>query len=81
MFAIAPSADEGIIVSQGDAEVVAVNEVGARLFSLIDGNRTLAQILEALQGEFEVSRKTLETDTRTYLSELLSTGVVEIETP
>jgi len=72
--------DEGIIVSQNDAEVLAVNEVGARLFSLIDGNRTLTQILEAMEAEFEVSRETLELDARSYISELLSTGVVEIET-
>ena len=70
--------DEGIIVSQDQGEVVAVNQVGARLLSLIDGNRSFAQIMELMRREFDVSEETLTADSRAYVGELVSTGVLEI---
>lgn len=70
--------DEGIIVSQDQAEVIAVNEVGARVLSLVDGERTLGEILTSVGEEFDVSSETLERDTRPFLSELVDSGVLGV---
>jgi Coenzyme PQQ synthesis protein D (PqqD) len=76
--------DEGVVVRQDSAEVIAVNDVGASILSLLGERPTLAQLLEELLLEFEVDRESLRQDVVRFLSDLVSAGVVEeveVETP
>lgn len=69
--------DEGVVVRQDSAEVIAVNDVGASILSLLDKRRTLGDLIEELLLEFEVDRESLRRDVVRFLSDLASAGVVE----
>jgi hypothetical protein len=70
-------ADEGVVIRQQAAEVLVVNEVGARLLQLLDGKRSLAQVRARLAAEFEVEPAELERDVAAYVDALIAAGVVE----
>jgi hypothetical protein len=69
--------DEGVVIQQKSAEVLVLNEVGARTLELLDGKRSVADVERVLVGEFEASPETIAADLATYLAELVSIGVVE----
>ena len=69
--------DEGVVVRQRTAEALVVSEVGARLLDLIDGRRSVAEILRLLEAEYDVTPEALERDVTSYLGEILAIGLVE----
>lgn len=66
--------------SVADLEALYVpNEVGARVYELIDGARTLGEIVDAIVAEFEVTPETAEADVREFVAQLLEIhGIQEI---
>ncbi len=48
-----------------------MNEVGARVYELIDGSRPVREIVETIVTEFEVAFETAEADVRDFISQLL----------
>ena len=70
---------EAIVVLQSAAEVVVVNEVGARILELLAEERAFGAVLDALAEDFEAPRDLLERDTREFLAELEAAGIVEVE--
>jgi hypothetical protein len=76
--------DELILVpirqSVADMEALyTVNEVGARVYDLIDGQRRLREIVETIVDEFDVSFETAEKDVGDLIAQLLSIeGIREI---
>jgi DNA-binding transcriptional ArsR family regulator len=69
--------EEGVVIRQDAAEVLAVNEVGASILSLLDAERTLADVLEALSLEYATDGESLRRDVEAFLVELREAGVVE----
>jgi hypothetical protein len=69
--------DEAVIVRQEDAEVIAINHVGASILSLLDARRTIADIMESLLEQYDVDRDQLSNDLESFLGELRAAGVVE----
>jgi len=69
--------DEAVIVRQEDAEVIALNEVGASVLSLLDSRRSVRDVLDALLEQYDVDRESLSGDLSRFLSELRDAGVVE----
>lgn len=53
-----------------------VSEVAERIVSLVDGVRTVEEIVRALIEEFEVSREVAEADTLQFISELVHKQVL-----
>jgi hypothetical protein len=53
-----------------------VSEVAERIVSLVDGERTVAEIVQRLIEEFEVSREVTEADTLQFISELVHKQVL-----
>ena len=72
--------DEGIAVKQSAGEVVVVSEVGAQVMRLIDGRRSLAQIIETLQNDYDVATDTLADDVQKFVRELVDNGIAETGT-
>ena len=70
-------AGEAVVVRQEAGEVMALNSTGARILELVDGGRTVAAVVEALEQELEVSREQLTADVEVFLSELLAIGALE----
>ncbi len=48
-----------------------LNEVGARVYELIDGERPLQEIMDTIVNEFEVTRQQAESDVREFVAQLL----------
>lgn len=56
-----------------------LNEVGARVYELIDGERRVRDIIDAIVSEFDVERNEAETDVREFIEQLLEIeGIREI---
>lgn len=74
--------DELILVpirtSVADMEsLYTLNDVGARVYELIDGQRTIAQICDAIVDEFEVTKEQAHTDVSTFTEQLMEIGAIE----
>jgi len=69
--------DEAVVVRQEDAEVIALNEVGASVLALLDSRRSVREVLDALLEQYDVDRESLSSDVLGFLSELRDAGVVE----
>lgn len=48
-----------------------LNEVGARVYELIDGERPVREIVSTVVREFDVTEKQAETDVREFIEQLL----------
>ncbi|HXV77174.1 MAG TPA: PqqD family protein [Candidatus Polarisedimenticolaceae bacterium] len=60
-------------------EVKVLNEVGARIFDLLDGSRSQAQIARMIADEFDVSVDQANRDVAAFLDELRQAGMVSDE--
>ena len=62
--------DEAVLVMPQKGQVKVVNEVGAVIWELIDGKRTIERIIEEIVSQFDVDHVTAETDVFNFISEL-----------
>ena len=62
--------------SQTAAEVLVVNELGARVLEQLDGQRPVSAIVEALAADYDVERPTLARDVSEFLEDLAQSQVV-----
>lgn len=69
--------DEAVVVRQNAAEVIALNDVGARVLELIDAQKTLADVVEAMSVEYDVTADELEQDVTSFVTAIQDAGVVE----
>lgn len=61
----------------GDLEsIFSLNEVGARIWDLLDGQRSLAEIRDTLLAEFDASADAVEADLAEFMASLESIGAV-----
>jgi hypothetical protein len=67
---------EAMVVVPSRAEVQILNPVGTRMWELIDGQRSVGQILDVLRQEYEVDEVALEDDVRGFLDTLDRTGML-----
>lgn len=68
---------EAVIVVPSTATVLTLNEVGTRVFTLVDGRRSLEEIARDLVEGFEIDEETAARDTRAFLKELEAKEVVD----
>jgi hypothetical protein len=72
-----PMGDEGGLVVLPTQRVVKVlNPVGIKVFSLLDGDHSEAQIAEAVAEEFEVAVDQATEDVSAFLAELRQNGML-----
>ena len=69
--------EEAVLIDREKGEVVYFNEVGTSIWSLIDGKKKTAEIIEGIINEFEVEKDTAQTDIFLFLSELLNKGLIK----
>lgn len=69
--------DEAVVVRQTDAEVLVINEVGARVLALLDGKTELAAVMATIESEFDVAPDQLQQDVRAFVEEIRGAGVIE----
>ena len=68
---------EAVVVRQGAAEVLGLDPIGSRILDLLDGERSLDELVDRLAAEFDADRGRLESDARAFLDELAEAGVIE----
>jgi pyrroloquinoline quinone biosynthesis protein D len=54
------------------------NDVGTRVWELVDGQRTVAEIAAVISGEYEVEPAVAETDILAFLDELLHKDLISV---
>jgi hypothetical protein len=69
---------EAVVVLPDKGEVKVLNEVGAQIWALADGSRTVGDIIAALCDEFEAPPGVVEADTLKFLAELQHKGLITI---
>ena len=68
--------NEAVLVLPEKGEVKVLNEVGARIWSLANGSRTIRSIAGTICEEFAVDLGTAETDTMAFASDLVGRGIL-----
>jgi hypothetical protein len=81
-----PLQAEGVVTRELDGEVVlldlsneeyySLNDVGSRVWELMDGERTVTVIVDAVVAEYEVERAEVEADVLALLGALADEGLV-----
>jgi hypothetical protein len=56
--------------------IYTLDEVGADIWALIDGERTAGEIQDLLLGEYEVDAEVLSIDLAEFIQQLLSIGAI-----
>lgn len=69
--------EEAVVVRQNAAEVIAVNDVGARILELIDAKSTVSQVIEKMSSEYDVDRDELTQDVENFVTAIHDAGIVE----
>ena len=69
---------EAVLVLPEQGQVKVLNEVGARIWALADGTRTLRQIAAALCDEYEVDQAQAEADTCAFAAGLEKKGIISL---
>jgi hypothetical protein len=57
-------------------ELYSLNETGKAVWRLLDGERTVDQVVDALAAEYDARRDEIDGDVRGLLDELLRRGIV-----
>jgi hypothetical protein len=67
---------EAVVVSPSQGIVRILNDVGSRVWELMDGVRSVLDISEAIAVEFHALRDEVEKDVAEFLNELAEKGLV-----
>ena len=71
--------DGELVILRIDAdELVGINEVGATVWDLVDGKRSVDGIAGEIAAHYDVDRDTALRDTDTFLHELEDMGAVDL---
>jgi hypothetical protein len=70
--------NEAVLVLPDKGQVKVLNQVGASIWSLADGARTVREIAAAICAEYAVDQAEAESDTLAFAAELEAKGIVSI---
>jgi hypothetical protein len=69
----------GVVLKVGSGELFTCNDTTSVFLAAVDGQRTFADLVQAVLDEFEVSETELRSDLRTFAHELHQKGIVRAE--
>ncbi len=69
---------EMVVVLPNRNQIKVVNEVGSFILRLIDGQRTVAEIVQTVQQTYAASPEQIEKDVLIYLEQLVQKEIVEL---
>lgn len=69
---------EAVLVLPSRGRINVLNEIGARIWSLADGTRTVKEVATAICAEYDIDQATAEKDTLEFLEMLFDRGVIRI---
>jgi hypothetical protein len=68
--------EEAVVLNQETADVLVVNEMGARILDLVAGGHSVKDMVAILSSDYLVEPAILEQDINEYLDDLGSAGIV-----
>ena len=68
---------EAVVLRQSSAEVLVLNEVGASVLDLADGQRSVGAWIEELSGVYDAAPDDLARDILDFAAELEEAGLLE----
>ena len=69
-------AGEGVVLQQTSAEIIMLNQTGSFVLELIDGERSVQDIVERMSADYEADAEVLTKDVKDYIQQLVDAGVV-----
>ena len=69
---------ETVLLDLASEQYFGLDEVGTRVWQLLNEGQSLDAMLEVLLGEYEVERERLVADVRALLASLIEKGLVEV---
>ena len=69
---------EAVLVLPSRGRINVLNEIGAHIWSLVDGTRTVMEIAEVICLDYDVDLVTAQNDTTEFLRELLERGAIKL---
>ena len=70
--------NEAVLILPEQGQVKVLNEVGSRIWELMDGCHTIKEISVLIGEEFDVDSVTPERDILEFTAEILNKGIVDI---
>lgn len=69
---------EAVVVTPADSHMHTLDPVGTWIWENADGERTVAQLVDALCEVFDVDRETAQRDTVVFVQELVTRGILDL---
>ena len=69
---------EAVLVLPSRGRINVLNEIGARIWTLADGTRTVQELAAAICVDYDIDHATAEKDTLEFLEVLLDRGVIRL---
>ncbi len=81
-FILKDVAGSKIVIATGDQRlnfngVMTFNEVGAQVFNMLDGTRTIDEIAKAIAEEYSVSEEVVKKDVIRLIEKMKGQGLIE----
>lgn len=70
--------DEIVMMSEDLDSYCGIDEIGSRIWSLIESPITVSDVCGVLREEFEVDREVCEREVTTFLAQLISEGLARL---
>ena len=67
---------EALLVSPKTSNIFPMDEIGTRIWSLVDGLRTGRDIARMLEEEYDQDLSAIESDLRLFIDDLMKSGLV-----
>ncbi len=71
--------EEFVILDLASGAYFGLDAVGADMWRLIESGKTLAEICDAVERDYDVARDVLEADARALLDDLAARGLIVLE--
>ncbi len=65
-----------ILVSSKDDKIMSINEVGTRIWDLLDGKTTIKEIIVKITEEFDVDQDTAKDDVQEFVEKCLKINII-----
>jgi hypothetical protein len=70
--------EETVVVNTRTREVHVLNGTGSRIWTLLSPPRSLADLVQVLEGEFELQAETAAHEVATFVGDLVDKGLVTV---
>jgi len=71
--------DDAILIDMDEEEVTHFNAVAAQIWDALDGEKSVAEIIDFICGQFEVGKDKAKKDVLAFLKKLFQREIVKIK--